>query len=480
MRLRTTPGADRLYGLTLRLRRWLAPSLYKRMFTVHLAVLSVFIAGNGALGWYAYAERGTGAVDQDLKLIAEAMARMAAMKLDHEGARRAGAEIEEMNRQRSYPRIQPEEFAFRIWSNDGRLLARSLEEPALPDMTPSAISRRERTDLNGWAFIESASPDGRAIAAVGYSKSMYNRVILQALRDLIPNFIFGVVQISLALMLAIKVGLRPLLSLSREIETNPPTDASALRDPQLLELRPIVQALNRLLEKVRIQQEQERTFFADAAHELRTPLAVINAQAHALAASQTPDSQRIALRALESGVSRSAAVLDKLLTLARLDASPNKISLTNLTEIARSVVTHQLDRTLSSNHDLGFHSDGDVFAYVDPLAIAVAIDNLIDNALRYTPNGATVDVRVTHEGDDAVLVVEDSGLGIPPAEWQSVFRRFERGSTANGIGGSGLGLAIVQEAASRCSGTAELDSSITLGGARFRLRFKAAEAPRSP
>jgi signal transduction histidine kinase len=456
--------------------RILAPSLFKRMFAAQAAVVLLFVAANGLLAWRSFDTHDSGVIDQDLKLIAEAMARMAAMQPDAEGARRAAEEVEEMNRHRSDPPIRREEFAYRVWSADGRLLARSAESPPLPELRPGEIGRRERTRQGEWLLMAATSPRGEVVAVVGYSCEMLTRLMWRTLWDLLPVLLLGLTQVTVALALASRVGLAPLTQLSQAIEQRQPGDEQDLPTARHRELQPIADAMNRLLERVRRQRQQERAFFADAAHELRTPLAVINAQAHALAATPSGEERRDALRALEAGVDRSAGVLDKLLTLARLDAGVPQPRDVDVAALARGVVARQLDRTQPGGHDLGMEVHGPAWARVDPQALEAALDNLIDNALRYTPPGSRVDVRVQADGDGVALDVEDNGPGVPEADRERVFRRFERGGQPAGQRGSGLGLAIVAEALRHCGGRVTLDRSPTLGGARFAIWLPRADA----
>lgn len=461
------------------LQRLLSPSLFKRMFAAQALVVLCFVAVNGLLVWWSYSASDAGVIDQDLKLIAEASARMAAMRPDAEGARWAAEQVEEMNRSRSDPPIHKQEFAFQIWSADGRLLARSDESPRLPELRPADISRRERTEVAGWLMMAAASPRGEVVAIVGYSRVMLDRVMRRTLTGLLPLLGMALAQAGLAMALASRVGLRPLTRLSRHIAERRARDDSPLPEASHRELRPIVAAMNGLLDQQRRQRLQERAFFADAAHELRTPLAVINAQAHALATTRTEAERRQALSALESGVGRSADVLDKLLTLARLEAggpapSPQPV---DVAALARAVVAHQLDRTGLDAHDLGVQTDGPAWALAQPQALQAALDNLVDNALHHTPPGSRVDVSVTRQGDRVVVSVEDSGSGIPEPERERVFERFERGSNAAGRRGSGLGLSIVSEAMRQCGGDVSLDSSPTLGGARLQLKLHSHPGP---
>jgi two-component system sensor histidine kinase QseC len=456
-------------------RRWLTPTLFRRMFAAQALVVLGLLAVHMALELRSFNAPG-GRIDQDLQLLAEATARMAALRLDAEGARRAAEDIEEMNRARSVPPIERGEFAWQVWTPQGRLIARSEDTPALPALPPGSVGGRERSERGDWLLLSAASPRGEVVAVVGYRRVMLERVLWRTLREAVPSALVSLVVVALALWLASRFGLRPLLALSAQIAARAPEDDGGLPPARHCELQPIVQAMNRLLEDVRAQRRSERAFFADAAHELRTPLAVINAQAHALAASDSAAQRRAALQALESGVGRSADVLEKLLTLARLDAAaalPRQLARVDVAALAREVVAQQSERALQSGHDLGAEAPAPAWARADAQALESALLNLVDNALRYTVPGSRIDVCARTEGDAVLLVVEDDGPGIPAQERERVWRRFERGSAAVGQAGSGLGLAIVAEALRRCGGGVALASSEGLGGACFTLRLPA-------
>jgi signal transduction histidine kinase len=462
----------------------LGPSLFRRTLLAQALVVFVFLVLNYAVILLNFYTDDGGVIDKDLKLVAEATARAASIKPDTEGARRAAEDIEEMNRARSTPEIAKSEYAWQVWHRDGRLIARSQDSPSLPDLPPGSISHQKRDDRNGWILIAADSPHGDVTAVVGYSRTMLERVFWRVVRASVPNIALILSLIGFAFWLASLFGLRPLFKLSKEIAARTPEQEQDVAMPRHRELVTIVSAMNHLLAQARARRQQERAFFADAAHELRAPLAVINAQAYALAASGSPDERQDALRVLEHGVDRSADVLDKFLALARLDRidAADDVSTTtlNVCALVRAVLAEQAPRALASGHDLGASAGTAAWALAEQFSLRMALDNLVDNALRYTDSGSRIEVSVIEQGDRVLILVEDDGPGIAAAEHEQVFRRFERGSHRRQQAGSGLGLAIVTAAMQRCHGKVTLSTSPAMGGALFTLELQAGSAPASP
>lgn len=456
------------------LQQLFGPSLFRRMWLAQiLVILSAFcVLLIAQLLSYYVPEHGV--IDEDLKLLAEATARTAALNPTPSGAQKAAEAIEEMNRARSDPPLTQPEYVWRVWSRDGQLLCRSQEFPPLGDILPKSISHQRRTEQEGWFLIAADSPDGEITAIAGYTEDMLRRAILRDLWRAVPTVLVIHLVLFCALWLASYFGLKPLVRLRSSVLEASET-LSDLPQPSHRELRPFVAALNSLIASQRQQRETEKAFFADAAHELRTPLAVINAQAHVLATVREDEDRLAALRDLESGVGRSSDVLEKLLTLARLDtrngfASPEKHPIPAL---VRNVIETQALRALHSGHELALYGGEDeVLAFAVPAALEAALTNLIDNALRYTPPGTQIEITIEKKEDQVHIRVEDSGPGIAEDEKERVFERFERGIQSHGVEGSGLGLAIVKQAMLRCGAQVSLERSRRLGGACFCLALR--------
>lgn len=245
-------------------------------------------------------------------------------------------------------------------------------------------------------------------------------------------------------------GLRPLERLRTRIEARAVDDLAPLPTDELpLEIAPLVNTLNRQLERVRHNLEGQRRFVADAAHQMRTPLAGLKTQAESALRGGSAEETRERLRRIEEGADRMSRVVAQLLTLARADdvmAGAPQLEPVDLNTVVHDVCEAAADDALARQVALGFEPAGRP-AVVDasPVLLRELFANLVDNAIRYTPEGGDVTVRVAH-GARALVSVEDTGPGIPEAERGRVFDRFYR-VLGTGRSGSGLGLAIVKEIA---------------------------------
>lgn len=227
------------------------------------------------------------------------------------------------------------------------------------------------------------------------------------------------------------------------------------------ELQPLVHALNDHMERVQNQMAAQRRFVANAAHQLRTPLTLISTQASFAAREADAARRGEALDALQRSTRQVTRLAGQLLTLSRAEPGSRRprADRIDLAAVARQVLENAAEEALRRGIDIGLDGAAPVEVSGDGTMLGEMVVNLVDNALRYTPEGGSVTVTVSREEGDAVLLVEDSGPGIPEEERGRVFERFYRimGTKAEG---SGLGLAIVREVAEGAGG------SVTLGDAR--------------
>jgi two-component system sensor histidine kinase TctE len=250
---------------------------------------------------------------------------------------------------------------------------------------------------------------------------------------------------------AVKRGLAPLSSLRREIESRSHRDLSALSEsdaPQ--EVQPLIRAMNDLLQRLSKALQTQQRFIADAAHQLRTPVAGIKTQTE-LALRQTKSEEaQTTLRQLHTATEQAARLINQLLSLARSEPGTHithTMERLDLGALARDATTEWVPRALARDIDLGYDSlaqDATVTGNV--FLLREMLNNLLDNAIRYTPCGGHVTVRVTADGGRLALTVEDNGPGIAESDRERVFERFYR-VLGSGAEGCGLGLAIVREIA---------------------------------
>ena len=314
---------------------------------------------------------------------------------------------------------------------------------------------------HSWVNLEEdkARPPRLALVQVGETLEKRARLANDIIKGVIlPQFI--ILPIVLALVwFALSRGLLPLRELQERIRARPSDDLSPIPPRQVPEeITPLVRSLNEMLERLKASIDSQKRFIADAAHQMKTPLAGMRTQSE-LALRQTD--QREVHRSLEQLAKSSQAatrLVNQLLALARAENQPQAGAAPQaleLGELARNTVHDWVQASFASGIDLGFEPPlQQVPISGNPVMLREMLSNLIDNALRYTPAGGAVTVRVRSAGDHAILEVEDNGPGIPAAERSQVFERFYRILGSN-TEGSGLGLAIVREVAQQHG--AELD-----------------------
>ena len=268
-------------------------------------------------------------------------------------------------------------------------------------------------------------------------------------------------------------GFRPFQRLRLELLSRSPTDLRSLEQSGApVEIVPVVGAFNRLLGHLRDASTMQQRFLANAAHQLRTPLAGLQMHLELLFRRDLPADVRAELERMHSATVRASRLANQLPALAKADSSQQRgreHELVDLLTVASAAARDWASRAFDQNIDLGFSLERAVILG-DSLLLAELIDNLIDNALRYTPSGGRVTVTTGHHGDVPYLSVADTGPGIPVAERGKVLERFYRIAGTPGEG-SGLGLAIVREVVDRHGGELTIDTCSDYGGTRVQVTF---------
>jgi two-component system sensor histidine kinase TctE len=294
------------------------------------------------------------------------------------------------------------------------------------------------------------------------------------LRMMVPQGIL-VILAALAVWLGVGLGLRALTSVRTEIENRSHVDLSPIRETNTpYEVRPLVRAMNDLLSRLSAALAAQQRFIADAAHQLRTPVAALKTQAE-LAVRQVRDGEAQAtLQQLHTAADHAARLVNQLLTLARAEPGSHRSVMrerVNLAALARETTGEWVPRSLNRGIDLGFDDTStDATISADPFLVRELLNNLIDNAINYTPAGGHITVRVTTDDDKPSLEVEDNGCGIHEDEREQVFERFYR-SAGGSPEGCGLGLAIVREIAQGHGATATILSGANHRGTRVVIAF---------
>lgn len=279
----------------------------------------------------------------------------------------------------------------------------------------------------------------------------------------------------LAVMIWYGVGraMLPLRNIAADVKNRRPDNLHSIPDTQVpVETKPLVDALNALFQRLQQAFETERRFTADAAHELRTPLAALKTQAQVALRSTEDDERRRALYQVITGVDRATHLSQQLLTLARIDPTlwvgRDQVDLQGL---ASEVLAEVAPVALAKDADLSLEADTGATVQGDRAMLGIMLRNLVDNAIKYTPPGGKIEVRVERDGAGIMLRVDDSGPGIPLQERSRVFERFYRqvGTLAPG---SGLGLSIVKRIADLHHAAVRLEKA-ELGGLRVEVIFGA-------
>ncbi|MGP8541405.1 ATP-binding protein [Pseudomonas protegens] len=253
---------------------------------------------------------------------------------------------------------------------------------------------------------------------------------------------------------------RPIEQLAAEIDLRDEQELHPIDERHLpTEVRPFVRAINRLLLRVTQSMTTQRRFVADAAHELRSPLTALSLQAERLASVEMPSLARERLQLLRRGIERGRKLIDQLLGLASAQSAINgRVETVSVHGVYRRVLEDLLPLAEDKAIDIGLEGGPDRQVLISQEDLLTLVKNLVDNAIRYTPQGGRVDLSVAQVQDEILLQFSDSGPGIAVAERERVFDPFHRGLGSDEVG-SGLGLAIVKAIADRHAGRVWLDYS---------------------
>lgn len=325
--------------------------------------------------------------------------------------------------------------------------------------------------------VRPGSGKGAILIQVAEKATLRNDFARQImLRMMVPQGIL-VILAALAVWLGVGIGLRALTSVRTEIENRSHVDLSPIKESNTpAEVRPLVRAMNDLLSRLSAALAAQQRFIADAAHQLRTPVAALKTQTE-LAVRQVRDGEAQAtLQQLQMAADHAARLVSQLLTLARAEPGSYRSVMReriDLSALARETTGEWVPRALTRRIDLGFDdaSAGSEIS-ADPFLVRELLNNLIDNALNYTPPGGHITVRVLQTGGKATLEVEDNGCGIPAEEREQVFERFYR-IAGGSPEGCGLGLAIVREIAQGHGATVSIHSGADGRGTRIVIAFPA-------
>jgi two-component system sensor histidine kinase QseC len=440
-----------------------APSMQGRVLALAISVVVLVWAAAAALVWFD-------ARDELDALLDKHLAQAAAILVVQQAR-----EIEGEERDLDAPilhRYAPD-VAFQVF-HDGRITIRSKNAPEEPMLPPGeSFDAGTRTVTVGgvpWRVFATLGNETGVEVYVGERIASRDRIVLAVLRAMLWPMLVATPLLALALWWSVRRGVAPLRRLGADI---------AAREPQALqpiamhdaprEMRPMIGELNRLLARIGSLLESERQFTDSAAHELRTPIAAIRMQAQ-VAMGERDDALRMAaLRHTVEGCDRATRLVTQMLTLARIEgAAPEHLPDVDLAPIARRAIADLAPGAIARGQDLSLEAEGTVPVRGDETLLAVLVRNLVDNALRYSPDGARIAVTL-QAAPRFELRVEDSGPGMRESDRARLGERFFRvpGSNASG---SGLGWSIARRICDVHGLALEVESQCVLGGLGVRVR----------
>lgn len=373
------------------------------------------------------------------------------------------------------PKNYLDKFNFQVWTNGGKLLLHSSTAPKIPlTAEEDGFSDKYLSDQKWRVFTTYNDKAGiRTVLAERYDtrNELGHRIAQDDLYIMLLTFPLS----GLLIWIIIGRGLDSLDRVAQEVANRAPTHLKPVDLEEVPEeIKPVIDELNKLFYRLQEGFEREKRFAADAAHELRTPLAALKAQAQVALNTNDIEEKNQALQKLIASVNRSTHIVQQLLTMSKLVPeanSLNDIDAVNLVKITREVLAMLAPSAVEKQIELEFEHEENLPEFAGNLtAISILIRNLVDNAIRYCKDAGKVLVQVYQKNNDMVLEVRDNGPGIPSELQSRVFERFFR-VLGNKSPGSGLGLAIVRQITDLHGGKVELDSPLEGTGLIVRVYF---------
>lgn len=451
-------------GLSRLSQVWLHWSLQVRLQLAVLGLLGLVWVGTGVLTWQRTEHELNELLDAHLS---QGAALLATRPLD-DLSREFEADLPALHKYQAQVVVQ-------VW-HAGELVVRSSNAPIWPlaDLKAHGLSDRV-IGAESWRVYTTGGYDYDVVIHVGELHSARRHILLNSLGAATLPMLLALPLLMLGVWLVVRGALRPLRALGLAVASRRPQSLAplptAVAPPEVL---PLVLALNDLFERIAALLESERRFTADAAHELRTPIAAIRMQAQVAQGARSDEERHLALDATLQGCDRATRLVEQLLQLARLEAQADVqsgsdgIQRTDLAANARLVMADLAERARARQQVLELEAPSPVDVGMPAPLVQVLVRNLVDNALRYSPPGSLV--RVTVGREPTSLSVEDSGSGLPSDALARLGERFYR-VLGSGQSGSGLGWSIVRRLARLYRIDIELVSGQDLGGLRVKLRW---------
>jgi two-component system OmpR family sensor kinase len=375
-----------------------------------------------------------------------------------------------------------DDLVVQVWTPDGAQVFRSLSRAALPQRAVLGFSNVKANNTTYRIFsVQTSNQTVQVAQDMAVRQRMAGTL---ALRTVGPIAVMAPI-LMLVVWWVVSGSLAPVSRVKRQVAARQADDLSPVSENDLPdEVLPLVHELNLLFGRVRTAFEAQQHFVADAAHELRSPLAALKLQVLSLGRAQDEAARNVAIGRVTAGIERATRLVEQLLVLARQEGSVDGTTMEalSLSDLVKRTLGDMAGLAQARQIDLGLHHADEAGIDGQPDALIILLRNLVDNAIKYTPAGGTVDLDLRRvpgaksAPGRVVLSVEDSGPGIPADERERVFNRFYRvpGSEA---GGSGLGLAIIKSIAERHGAVLTLDQSERLGGLQVKVDFPETAKP---
>lgn len=369
--------------------------------------------------------------------------------------------------------------AFQVF-HEGKLTMRSANAIEAPMSSKTkGFATVKLNDQTEWRVFAAQGNEGDVQVFVGEQIDSRNAILWAVLKAVLMPLMYALPLLAVVGWLAVRNGLAPLRHLSEVLAHRQPQalEPVVLKDLPA-EMDPVVQSLNALFERIQTMLASERRFTADAAHELRTPIAAIRTQAQVALGAGTDDAQRNrALNFTLAGCDRATHLVEQLLTLSRLESSSAAApgGLVDLSAVAQRVAADLALTALGREQDLELDAPAHALIAADEMLTSVLVRNLLDNALRYSPNAARVYLSVTRDDQHVSLKVEDSGPGMSDTDMARLGERFYRVLGTEQTG-SGLGWSIVRRIAGVYAAQVDVRRSARLGGLCVTVRWAVAKA----
>jgi two-component system sensor histidine kinase QseC len=362
------------------------------------------------------------------------------------------------------------QLGFLVRSSDGHILIRSADTPLFPQL-PS-FSNYSAEDGYLWRVF-TRKADG-FIVQTAERHNIRDELISKIMFSTLLILLITLPLLAVLIWISISHSLKPLQAVANEIAARIPNQLQTLDLKKIpIEIRVLTKAINNLFNRLNKAFENERSFTADAAHELRTPLAGLKIQAQVAQRAIDTQQRELALQQILIGVDRATHLVSQLLSLARLDATQTLVTTQlDMLIIIKDIISKLTPQALEKDIDLGLENTATSYIIsAHHTSISIMLCNLVHNAIRYTPRAGEVTVSLSNiKADKLTLMIKDTGPGIPLTLQKQVFERFYRGECHN-VPGSGLGLSIVQQVAQLHNLEIQLNNISNDGGLCVRVDF---------